>query len=191
MRECYLVALHRARARAITCATQSGPDGEGEVQYRIESSGAFADVSVRGRFAGTAVGTCVEESFASARVPPFRGPMPINTGFSVLPFGERAFDYDAARRALLARDLRACGVLAEGHGNYHLHVQFSPDGTVGSFEPLSILYPSTVACLQRELSSFRVQPFSPAQTNAPYSKPTVVLLHTVSKAAGHYEIPKR
>jgi hypothetical protein len=66
-------SLGTARERWATCARGDGPRGAGKVALVLEPSGRVSSVTMDARFAGTAVGRCVDAAFRRVEVPSFEG----------------------------------------------------------------------------------------------------------------------
>ncbi|HEX5098287.1 MAG TPA: serine/threonine-protein kinase [Polyangiaceae bacterium] len=66
-------ALAAAGGRAISCSSPDGPSGTGRAMVTFSPDGPVTGVALQPPFAGTGVGTCVVNSFKSARVPAFTG----------------------------------------------------------------------------------------------------------------------
>lgn len=68
-----LTALSYAASSASACKREGGPSGAGTASVTLSSEGTVSAVNVSAPFAGTPVGSCVQNAFRSARVPPFSG----------------------------------------------------------------------------------------------------------------------
>ncbi len=67
------VALAEAASLASRCKEAQGPTGPGRVHVRYEPAGSAVSAELSEPFAGTRVGRCLSDLFASTKVPPFGG----------------------------------------------------------------------------------------------------------------------
>jgi len=79
-----IAALGSAASSASSCRKKGGPTGSGRATVTFSPSGAVTSVSISGKFAGTAVGSCVEGLFRRARLQPFSGgPVTLGRSFDI------------------------------------------------------------------------------------------------------------
>ena len=184
-------AREAAAVDIASCARPGGPAGPGFVLLELDpdprnervlcapsavklvSSGRTQRPSFSATYAGTEVGRCITERYASVKLSPFRaGPSPASV---VVPFtlavDGRPFDAAAAEAALRVVDLRACPTQGRGE----LDVSFLPSGAVRARAPqghasISIEGPRSgrpgpvpldflERCVERAFSRVSVAPF--------------------------------
>jgi eukaryotic-like serine/threonine-protein kinase len=79
-----IAALGSAASSAASCKKPDGPSGGGRAAVTFAPNGTVSAVSVGGKFAGTAVGSCIQGLYRRARLQPFSGgPVTLNSSFTV------------------------------------------------------------------------------------------------------------
>ncbi|HYP90605.1 MAG TPA: hypothetical protein VEQ59_20685, partial [Polyangiaceae bacterium] len=68
-----LAALSSAASTASSCGRGNGPTGAGSASITFSPDGPVSSVSLSAPFAGTPVGSCIQNAFRSAHVPAFSG----------------------------------------------------------------------------------------------------------------------
>ena len=79
-----IAALGAAAGAASGCGREDGPTGRGTATVTFAPNGSVSNVALSGKFAGTAVGSCVQAAFRRARLEPFSGgPVTLSRSFEV------------------------------------------------------------------------------------------------------------
>jgi len=79
-----IAALGSAASSVSSCKKTDGPSGSGRASVTFAPNGSVVSVALPGKFAGTAVGTCIQGLYRRAKLQPFTGgPVTLNSSFNV------------------------------------------------------------------------------------------------------------
>jgi eukaryotic-like serine/threonine-protein kinase len=79
-----IAALGSAASSASSCRKADGPSGSGRASVTFAPNGSVVSVGLPGKFAGTAVGTCIQGLYRRAKLQPFTGgPVTLSSSFNV------------------------------------------------------------------------------------------------------------
>ena len=79
-----IAALGSAASSVAGCKQSDGPSGRGKASVTFAPNGSVVSVSLPGKFAGTAVGSCIQGLYRRAKLQPFTGgPVTLSSSFDV------------------------------------------------------------------------------------------------------------
>jgi eukaryotic-like serine/threonine-protein kinase len=79
-----IAALGSAASSVARCKQEDGPSGSGRASVTFAPNGSVVSVGLPGKFAGTAVGNCIQGLYRKAKLQPFSGgPVTLSSSFNV------------------------------------------------------------------------------------------------------------
>jgi eukaryotic-like serine/threonine-protein kinase len=79
-----IAALGSAASSVSSCKKADGPSGSGRASVTFAPNGSVVSVALPGKFAGTAVGSCIQGLYRRAKLQPFTGgPVTLSSSFNV------------------------------------------------------------------------------------------------------------